>query len=70
MVSEDQLEKILRVVRTAPLHEAREWLREFAVSVRHDGMIDFVKAMDTAGEDHERLLALKEKLDAYLEKQG
>jgi hypothetical protein len=32
--------------------------------------VDMMKAIDSSGETHERLQALKEKLDAYLEKQG
>jgi hypothetical protein len=70
MVTEDQLEAMLRVIRTAPVHEAREWLRELCQSARQDGMVDLMKAIDSSGETHERLHVLKEKLDAYLEKQG
>jgi hypothetical protein len=66
MIDEETLEAVLRVVRTADIHDAREWLREFAVSVRHAAMIDLVKAMDSAGETNEQLHALKAKVDAYL----
>jgi hypothetical protein len=69
-MTEDQLENFLQVIRTSDIHSAREWLREVCQSARQDGMVDLMKAIDSSGETHERLQALKEKLDAYLEKQG
>jgi CheY-like chemotaxis protein len=66
-VSEETIETFLRVIRTADIHEAREWLRQLCASCRQDGMVDMMKAIDSSGETQERLQALKEKMDAYLE---
>lgn len=66
-VSEETIETFLRVIRTADIHEAREWLRQLCASCRQDGMVDLMKAIDSSGETHERLHALKEKLDAQME---
>jgi hypothetical protein len=67
-ISEEHLESILRVVRTSDLHDAREFLREFAAGCRQQGMVDIVKAIDASDTTHERLQALKERLDQMLEK--
>lgn len=66
-VSEETIETFLRVVRTADIHEAREWLRQLCSSARQDGMVDLMKAIDSSGECNERLQALKERLDKHLE---
>lgn len=68
MVSEEHLEAMLRIVRTADLMDAREFLREFASSCRQQGMVDIVKAIHATDDTKERLQALKEKLDLLLEK--
>lgn len=63
MIDEEFLEAVFMAVRTLPFEVAREHMRKFAVSCRHDGMLDFVRAQGDGG-----LGKLKQDLEVLRDK--
>lgn len=67
---ERHIEILLRAIRTVSYEDAREHLKEFAVSCRAQGMIDFVKALEASSPLNKNLAELKAKVEGSTVEKG